>query len=74
MVAALLVEGSILSTSKQTGAYDYEIVLVARTVEALEEMLSMLLQKGKSIGLCINEEMTNYMIVTAEHRRKCLKN
>jgi hypothetical protein len=53
--------GNILYKYKQVCAYGDDIVLIARNMPALQEMLITLQEIGVKYGLCINEDKTKYM-------------
>ena len=61
--------GNILFKSKQACVYADDIALVARNIPALEEMLNIIEEVGRKVGLTINTDKTKYMRTKTSQNR-----
>lgn len=62
--SGIIVTGTILKKSVQLLAYADDIVIVGRTITALREAASSLIEAARVIGLNVNERKTKYMEIT----------
>lgn len=65
--------GTIFLKSTQICAYADDVGIFARTKNALIEVFSQIKEKGKELGLVINESKTVYMKISASQDRRTME-